>query len=178
MTKITDEYRKLNERLHNERPDYGANSPRWADKISRLADSWQCQTAIDYGCGKGNLKNALRRISHLKVENYDPAVPEFASLPAPADLVICTDVMEHIEPACLIDVITHIQELANTGAFFNISTRPAKKTLADGRNAHLIVRDAYFWFDTLRGFFDVTDMQVRPGEANFECLRLGTFYRD
>lgn len=86
--------------------------------------------------------------------------------------------MEHIEPTCLIAVIEDIRELANVGAFFNIATRPAKKVLADGRNAHLIVRDAYFWLDTLREFFDVTNMAVQPGEVNFECKRLGTFYKD
>lgn len=178
MKTISEEYRKLNEQLHNDRPDFGANSARWADKMARLASDWQCKTAVDLGCGKGNLKQALRRISPLQIENYDPAVPEFSTPPAPADLVICTDVMEHVEPTYLIAFLENARELANVGAFFNIATRPAKKILADGRNAHLIVRDAYFWLDTLREFFDITSMDVRPGEVNFECRRLGTFYKD
>lgn len=174
---ITQEYRDLNAQLHKDRPDYGARGAIWADRVVHVASRMECLTAIDYGCGKASLAAKLRRVSPMKVTNYDPAIAEYSALPEPADLVICTDVMEHIEPALLADVMEHIQSLANKGVFFNIACRPAKKTLADGRNAHLIVREPYFWLDMVREYFDVELFETAPGMVTIVARRLGTLWK-
>lgn len=73
--------------------------------------------------------------------------------------------LEHVEPDCLSDVLSHIQELGFGGAFFIIDTVPAQKTLADGRNAHLIVEDLAWWEKTLSAYFDVKVAQpLAPGQ--------------
>ena len=81
------------------------------------------------------------------IREYDPAVPGKDAEPQPADLVICTDVLEHIEPDCLNDVLDHIRQVSLKYAFVNVSTRPAVKFLQDGRNAHLIIQPADWWRD-------------------------------
>jgi hypothetical protein len=91
----------------------------------------------------------------LDVTEYDPAMPGKDSEPSPAHLVVCIDVMEHIEPDCLHYVLTHIQLLGLGGTFFIVDTVLAQKTLADGRNAHLIVEDLPWWHEKLGGYFDV-----------------------
>ena len=48
------------------------------------------------------------------------------------------ELMEHIEPECLEEVLDNLQWLSLKAVFLVIATRPAKKMLADGRNAHLI----------------------------------------
>lgn len=173
---ITEQYRKLNEQLHKDRVDYGARGGIWAQQVAEYAKKIGADTAVDFGAGKGNLKATLRRISPLQVTNYDPAVPEFSAIPEPADLVVSTDVLEHVEPACLIAVITEIQRLATKGVFLNIACREAKKTLADGRNAHLLVRPPYFWFDTLREFFDITDYHADQGQVTIVGRRVGEMW--
>lgn len=173
---ITEHYLQLNARLHQERPDYGANGARWAQQVNGYALAVGARTAIDYGCGKGSLREKLRRISPLQVTNYDPAILEFAEMPVPADLVICTDVMEHVEPEQLHNVLEHIASLARTAVFMNIACREAKKTLADGRNAHLIVRQPYFWLDTLREYFDIESFQCDPGQVTLTARGLGQLW--
>jgi hypothetical protein len=111
---------------------------------------------LDYGCGKGNLGIGRK---------YDPAIPEYAKDPDPADLVVCTDVLEHIEPECLEDVLKHIQSKCRKKAFFVISTRPAKKILPDGRNAHLIIQPSGWWVSTLSRYFSIeSTSQKKPDE--------------
>jgi 2-polyprenyl-3-methyl-5-hydroxy-6-metoxy-1,4-benzoquinol methylase len=113
--------------------------------VAEVAKRIGAETVLDYGSGKGSLKRALG----LPVAEYDPAVPEHAAEPVAADLVVCSDVLEHIEPECLDEVLDHLKQLAKKVGFFVIATRPAKKHLDDGRNAHLIVEDREWWMRKL-----------------------------
>jgi hypothetical protein len=149
---ISPSYRALNSALH-EGGKYGRHGDRWADQVRGLIDRYQASSVLDYGCGQGSLGRALGPV----VREYDPAIAGKDSAPIPADLVICTDVLEHIEPDCLPDVLTHIYALSRTACFVVISTRPAQKFLADGRNAHLIVEGDDFWRERLLDHFTVRD---------------------
>jgi len=60
-------------------------------------------------------------------------------------MLISTDVLEHIEPFFLDDVLKDIHNLFQKNAFLIIATSPAKKFLPDGRNAHLIVETPGWW---------------------------------
>jgi 2-polyprenyl-3-methyl-5-hydroxy-6-metoxy-1,4-benzoquinol methylase len=71
--------------------------------------------------------------------------------PEPHDIVACTDVLEHIEPDCLDDVLKDIRRCTKKVAFLLIATRPAIKVLADGRNAHLIQQPYTWWRTSHRG---------------------------
>lgn len=142
---ITESYRKQNAQLHAERPDYGRlGASKWADTVRKLADKYWATTILDYGCGKGLLRGALM-IYGLDVRNYDPAIEEWAATPEPAELVVCNDVLEHIEPDCLEAVLDDLKRVTLKAGLFVIATGPAKKTLPDGRNAHLIQQPARWW---------------------------------
>lgn len=143
---ITDAYRTLNQQLHAERAGYGSNGSRWAETVAQLADRTNASSILDYGAGKGTLARAL---APRVVRQYDPAVPGLDSPPEPADLVACTDVLEHIEPHCLDAVLDHLQALTLNAIFLTVATRPAAKTLSDGRNAHLIQEPTEWWLPRL-----------------------------
>lgn len=100
---------------------------------------------MDYGCGKRTLEEALG----FPIANYDPAVEGLDATNEPHDIVACTDVLEHIEPDLLVGVLADIRRCTKKAAFLLIATRPAKKYLEDGRNAHLIQRDAKWWLGRL-----------------------------
>lgn len=148
---ISDEYRALNAQLHRDRPDYGTSGHRWAKAVMDLAKQYGAYTVLDYGAGKSTLKNALPPLAEhgIRFEEYDPAVPGLDAPPSPADLVVCTDVLEHIEPDCLDAVLADLRRCTLKVAFLEIATRPAVKTLADGRNAHLIVEPPEWWLPKL-----------------------------
>lgn len=151
MQTITEEYRKLNEELHRVRDDYGAGGMRWAKEIFELAKSVGTEDILDYGCGKSTLAQNMP----FNIQQYDPAIPKYSAKPHPADIVTCTDVLEHIEPDHLDDVLADLARLTRKVAFMVVATREAKKTLPDGRNAHLIVEDGPWWFSKMIKYFDI-----------------------
>lgn len=172
--RISPEYRELNLQLHRSNPDYGRAAHAIAPMVVQLAQETGAQSVLDYGCGKGTLRPAVLALApELDVTEYDPAMPGKDSEPSPVHLAVCIDVLEHIEPDCLDDVLSHIQSLGLGGAFFIVDTVPAQKTLADGRNAHLIVEDLPWWHEKLNGYFNVIVAQPITPEQPERVLIIG-----
>jgi len=154
MNLITEDYIEINRILHDKHPTYGMSGHRWAPKIIRLISDYQCRSLLDYGCGKGTLKVAIEYYyPFIEIIEYDPAIYGKNSLPSPADIVVCTDVLEHVEPECINDVLNHIRTLTNKIIFITVATRPAKKMLSDGRNAHLIINTQEWWVNKIEKYF-------------------------
>lgn len=129
--------------------------------VVELARVVNAQTILDYGCGKGTLLDALdeQYEGEIILQGYDPAITKFGLDPDPADLVLCTDVLEHIEPDCLNAVLSHIRSLTKIGAFLVIHTGPASHKLPDGRNAHLIQQPLDWWFIQIAPYFHLEKVQ-------------------
>jgi hypothetical protein len=163
MMLITEEYKELNRKLHAENPSYGAFSWRHVDKVLALREETESVTVLDWGCGKGTLKTALGNPEWM--HEYDPAIPGKDAKPQLADLVVCTDVLEHIEPELLDNVLTHIVRVTAKAAFLLIATRPSSKTLADGTNAHKIIENAAWWRERLEKYFFILEYVSNGGEV-------------
>lgn len=147
---ISPEYLRQQQLLHAAPKGYGGKGDKWAETVLHLVKVHGATSVLDYGCGQGTLAKALHRlVPALDVREYDPAIAGKDARPASADLVVCTDVIEHIEPERLSDVLKHLAQLTQKALFLVIATRPASKTLADGRNAHLIVEDGEWWANRL-----------------------------
>lgn len=142
----TAAYMDTQRHLHAEPKGYGGKGDKWAKVVADLADEFDAMSVLDYGCGRGTLMAAVQAKSPLlSCRDYDPAIPGKNGLPAFADMVTCTDVLEHIEPDRLSAVLEHLRQLARSVVFVVIATRPSSKTLSDGRNAHLIIENADWW---------------------------------
>lgn len=158
---ISEEYRAQNRALHASRADYGKQGSRWVETIFALCCEMKTQSVLDYGCGKGDLHLHLP----FGITQYDPAIPKYEQPPAePHDLVVCTDVMEHVEPEHTDAVLDDIARLTRRLCFMNIATRLAKKTLPDGRNTHLVVQPVTWWLPKLEERFAVVGVQSNEGE--------------
>lgn len=113
------------------------------------------KTILDYGCGRGTLKKKIdTSAAYLKVFEYDPGIPGKDKSPDKSDLVVCTDVLEHIEDQYIDNVLGHINDLSIKGAYFVISCRKANASLPDGRNAHLIIQKPQWWIDSIKRHFE------------------------
>jgi hypothetical protein len=141
MNLITDQYRELNLQLHASSTGFGGSGHKWAARIQSLAEELEATTILDYGCGKGTLRKALT----LEVREYDPGIPGKGALPQPADLVVCTDVLEHVEPECLDAVIEHILSLSIKGCLVAVACRAGRRPMADGSMEHRIVQERIWW---------------------------------
>ena len=140
---LSEAYRAEQSRLHSF-GNYGTASLGYGPMVSGLVEKSGATTLLDYGCG--SMRNLAKVLDcDVLYQGYDPAVPEFAEDPDPAELVACIDVLEHIEPDCLDSVLDHLKAKTLKHAFFTVHTGPAVKTLSDGRNAHLIQEDANWW---------------------------------
>lgn len=145
---ISPEYAAQLSQMHSTGKFNGASGRKHLSTISYLVGKVGVKSILDYGSGV----DSFVTIAEVSVVDYDPAVPGKDALPASADLVICTDVLEHIEPDKLQDVLAHIHSLTIKMCFVVIATRPADKRLPDGRNAHLIIDNAAWWVAQLRAF--------------------------
>ena len=173
MSLITEDYRAQNAALHRSRPDYGTTAIGYALFINKAVRAMGLETVLDYGAGKGMLKSEARELKlDLDIQEYDPAIESISEVPTePADLLVCIDVLEHIEPDCLESVLAHMESLTGQAAFVTVCCRKAKKTLADGRNAHLIVKPQAWWLRKLLRYWDVQYFQSREKRENgFEAL--------
>ena len=178
MQLISDSYRALNAKAHQDANGYGTRGYKHLGSVLQLAEAHQATSILDYGCGQATLSAHARRMTDIPVLNYDPAIPAYAELPSKADIVVCTDVLEHVEPLCVTNVVQHIASLTGKAAFIEVACRPAKRLLDDGRNAHLLIRDGYFWLDMFRDHMDVIKFIGRPGHSVLlVCVPGGTAWK-
>jgi len=157
---ITDEYRQLNSDLHKDKPTYGRSGQKWKDAVIALCEAYMTLDVLDYGCGKSTLQGSLP----FEISQYDPCITELSEEPDPADILVCTDVLEHIEPELLEAVLDDLKAKMLKAGLITIATRKAHKTLSDGRNAHLTVEQWDWWkpliekrFNVLGVEFDLTE---------------------
>lgn len=164
MELISDEYRRLNQEMHETKPAYGISGREYLDEVVGLCKSMETKDVLDYGCGKSTLAMNLP----FTISQYDPAIPRFSDLPEPADIVVCTDVLEHIEPELIGNVLDHLQALTKRMLFAVIHTEDSNKHLPDGRNAHILKETPRWWLNALWDRFTIHNFIL--GEHGIKIL--------
>lgn len=151
---ISDEYLAQQVELHKN-PDYGVASVHFAPIVSKVCNQYGVEELLDYGAGKGRLAKHLQVDHPMRIQMYDPAIPKWSEAPDPAEMVACLDVLEHIEPHLLENVLDDLKRVTKRIGVFTIATMEALKTLPDGRNAHLTVEPAGWWLPKLMSRWDL-----------------------
>lgn len=166
MAHIDPELIKMYSDIHANKA-YGRGGHKFVNHMNTVIAELGAKRVLDYGCGQTDLSKHLKDKT-LSFHRYDPSIAELNQVPeGPFDLITCTDVMEHIPPQDIEDVLRHIRQRGDK-VFFNISTRPASTILADGRNAHLSVLTAEDWITKVRAVFP--DAVIVPKLYNQSCL--------
>lgn len=162
---ITESYREQNRIMHRFNPMYGNYGGRHVEAVKLLCEKLNSRDVLDYGCGKRALELALG----FPIRNYDPAIPGLEQSAEPADIVVCADVLEHIEPNCIDAVMADLKRVVRKTLLVEVSIRPASKTLPDGRNAHLMIFDADWWLNRLGRLFTIANSETRDGALVALC---------
>ena len=136
----------------------GYSLSKWIFKIQDIININQCNSLIDFGCGKGLLYKNKFKIDGNEYKNlsdfwnikniylYDPGIEEFSTYPKKKfDGLICTDVIEHIPEEDVINFINVLFKLSNKFIFVVIATVPASKYFDDGNNIHLCLKSKDNW---------------------------------
>lgn len=115
---ITEEYRRMQQDLH-QNPNYGVASLAFAPLVAEIVRQTGVQSISDYGAGKKNLLKGLIEagVHDFQYYPYDPAFPEYGP-PQAADLVCCIDVLEHIEPQFIDNVLSDLYHITTRLGFF------------------------------------------------------------
>lgn len=172
---ISNEYlAQLIEYRDKDRPNWGNGGGKHVSRVKALIEGHGFKTVLDYGCGHGLLLRSIvsnRVIAPKNAQFYDPGIEEYRALPEPAELVVSTDVLEHIEPALLGNVLAHIASLTQKLAYINVHTGPAKAILPDGRNAHLTQEPMEWWHKQLKTVYERVEHSYDPvGRPTFICV--------
>lgn len=166
---ISEYYRDQNSELLKT-GRYGGSGYKWIPRVREIYEQSYLESILDYGCGLGTLK-ANYPDKMVDIREYDPCIPEKSELPEPADLVVCNDVLEHVEPEFLDNVLEHLASCTKKVALVSIALRESNKDLPDGRNAHLIIENRRFWIEKLRTVYEqVLEVpSIRKKEITLEC---------
>lgn len=156
-TRNIDEYRSI----HQKDPKYGRSSEKLIPTIDLLIKDLKSRGAIhnlqptilDFGCGKSHAAEIVGTLNNMRPIRYDPAIPELEKIyVSKADIVINTDVLEHLDLAEVNLVLQDIRSMTEN-AFFNIATTSASKHLSTGENAHVTVHSPGWWKRKIEEFY-------------------------
>jgi cyclopropane fatty-acyl-phospholipid synthase-like methyltransferase len=142
---ITEEYKKILTEL-NGVGNFGKRKkiPRY---LPEFIDNIKPSSILDFGCGSGNLISTISAMyPNMTVDGYDPG-NGFYRNPIDDnfyDLIISTDVLEHVEPNFIDDTLKFLSTKSKY-AYHLIALAPSTTFLPDGRNAHLILETPRWW---------------------------------
>jgi len=128
------------------------------DRIKEVIDRVNPVNVLDFGCGKGWQYTRQNMHEYWGIEKpvlYDPYVAKYNKLAGYRnryfDLVLCVDVMEHILPN-EVDNILHSLFFLGNFVYFHIDTKPAIKTFSCGTNFHISLHDEDWWINKLNEY--------------------------
>jgi len=141
------------------KPAYGSSSINYLEEMFLLLEELKPRSVLDFGCGKARLIGDLAgRYPAVEFYGYDPAIPGRDTLPvSEADLVICTDVLEHIPEKELEGIVAQVASLS-PHAFFMLHHGLAVEILPDGTNAHCTVKTAIWYYELFSRYFSTITM--------------------
>jgi SAM-dependent methyltransferase len=139
---------------------------------------------LDFGCGTGRASIELDKLGHevMLIDFADncrdhealllPFLEHDLTKPIPqdADFGICCDVMEHIPPDDVLQVLHNIMQAAEK-VFFSIGTLPDEHGVIIGQSLHLTVRPHNWWHQALSTVGTVEYEQHLVEQSNFVVKR-------
>lgn len=158
---ITEDYIGQLQAEHRNHATWGASGAKAAGNVivEILEKHGYIDTVLDFGAGKQELgkyvQEELKR--PIKWTDYDPGIPGLDTLPeGQFGLVVTTDVLEHIEPEKVDEVLKFLADKTKTILVSYISCMLTGFYFSggpfDGQDLHLSVHEPIWWkekFDEL-----------------------------
>lgn len=141
-------YKQQIQDYHSDKQWGGAVTGKVFD-IECVASDNDCSSILDFGCGYGAFKQKCNP-NKFTVSEYDPGIQGKDTLPTEVfDMVVCVDVMEHVEPQHIDQTLDWIREHTSKVSYFGICCIPSMGEFDDGTNLHKTVRSPDYWLGKL-----------------------------
>lgn len=141
-----DQYKEI----HRKHAGYGQGGNAHHLYLATIMYVLGFHDAIDFGCGKGGLANQLGGNLGFTCARYDPAIPGIDVLPEKTfDVVVNTDVLEHVPEAGLDGVLRDFRKLS-TSAIVIPHLGKARRILPNGENAHCTIKTPAEWMSVFK----------------------------
>lgn len=148
------DYIKQYELLYKIKKNYGKTSIKLYDMLEKIINDLNILSVLDYGCGKSKLLDLIKKNKKIKIYRYDPAIKKYSKLTKnKTDLVICTDVLQHVP---LYDLDRVLKEIKSKGVYilFYIKCTNHKTKLPNKTYANCTVYDKKWWLEKLSNYYD------------------------
>ena len=148
------DYIKQYELLYKIKKNYGKTSIKLYDMLEKIINDLNILSVLDYGCGKSKLLDLIKKNKKIKVYKYDPAIKKYSKLTKnKVNLVICTDVLQHVP---LYDLDRVLKEIKSKGIYilFYIKCTNHKTKLPNKTYANCTVYDKKWWLEKLSNYYD------------------------
>lgn len=148
------DYIKQYELLYKIKKNYGKTSIKLYDMLEKIINDLNILSVLDYGCGKSKLLDLIKKNKKIKIYRYDPAIKKYSKLTKnKTDLVICTDVLQHVP---LYDLDRVLKEIKSKGIYilFYIKYTNHKTKLPNKTYANCTVYDKKWWLEKLSNYYD------------------------
>jgi hypothetical protein len=143
--------------LHIQKPHYGMTSIRFLEDIKKIIIKNNLSSILDYGCGKSNLLDEIKKSLNVEIYKYDPAIPKYSKkVKSKIDFIICTDVLQHVPLWDLTRVLLELKNY-NCKGFIHIRCTPYHTILPNGELANCTVFPCEWWENKLKEFFKKVD---------------------
>lgn len=173
---ISQDYLYTLQHEHRKHP-WGYWGYELAPEVRAFCDLQAVKSVLDYGCGSnhGLRAWATKNLWAIDLREYDIAIPGYDSEPEPAELVMCIDVLEHVEEQYVDDVLDHIHSRCSQWAWFTISLKPAQRTLQrTGQNAHITLKERGWWLPKLEDRWQMEMLDYNADWLKFRGRRQET----
>lgn len=155
MDSMIPDYRELAK--HADKNFQGLSILNHVVSIRKLLTETESHTMLDFGCGRGEAYKSPHKLykqlglPRHAVTLYDPAFMPTSKLPVGQfDLVVCSDVLEHLVEDEVDAFIARLFRYAKKAVWASACARPAKKFFPDGRNLHTCIKPISWWEDRFR----------------------------
>jgi|ETNmetMinimDraft_21_1059911.scaffolds.fasta_scaffold184022_2 2-polyprenyl-3-methyl-5-hydroxy-6-metoxy-1,4-benzoquinol methylase len=172
---VSKKYKEKLVAFHRKRNWGNGAPPNAASIVYKYMAITRSNSLLDYGAGYGAFKQAIKKYQlstnyrqhrlDLNVHEYEPGVVGKDEDPPICDVTVCFDVLEHIEPNKIDNVLQHIYDKTRKWAYVSICTVPARKTFPDGQNLHLLVKESSWWLEKFKSNWDMLEVTITTGHV-------------
>ena len=179
---------KYQEQLRREhyQSSWGSTGAKYSgsDILFLLRERPYIKSVLDYGAGKASMGSFIEELMPGRVQwtNYDIGIPEYDQLPSKTfDLVLSTDVLEHVEPDRLSSVLQQLEQLTGKVLYSDIACYPTGKFFGEGpyigEDFHLIIESPSWWRDqfkqlSLQEFEYRATEKLSKGKMKIRCMMI------